>query len=51
MAIGDSAFPQHLWLLKAYKEDKKVDKERYFNKKLCSTQIVTENCYGMPKRR
>ena len=33
VTIGDSAFPQHSWLLKAYKEDTKVDKERYFNKK------------------
>ena len=32
VTIGDSTFPQHSCLLKAYKEDTKVDKERYFNK-------------------
>ena len=51
VTIGDSAFPQHSWFLKAYKEDTKVDKERYFNKKLCSARVVTGNCYGMLKGR
>ena len=51
VTIGDSAFPQHSWLLKAYKEDTKVDKERYFNKRLCSARVVTENCYGMLQGR
>ena len=51
VTIGDSAFPQHSWLLKSYKEDTKVDKEKYFNKKLCSARVVTENCYGMLKGR
>ena len=51
VTIGGSTFPQHSWLLKAHKEDTKVDKERYFNKKLCSARVVTENCYGMLKER
>ena len=51
VTIGDNAFPQHSLFLKAYKEDTKVDKERYFNKKLCSARVVTENCYGILKGR
>ena len=47
MAIGDSTSLQHYWFLKAYKEDTKVDKEIYFNKKLCNAPEVTENCYGI----
>ena len=48
--IGDTAFPQFAWLLKAFPESKDP-KKRYFNVKLCSARVVTENAYGMLKGR
>ena len=51
VTIGDSAFPRHSWLLKSYKEDTRDPQQKYFNKKLCSARVVTENTYGMLKRR
>ena len=48
---GDSAFPRHPWLLKGYNEDTRDPQQRYFNKKLCSARVVTENAYGMLKGR
>ena len=49
VTIGDSAFSQHSWLLKSYKKDTRDPQQEYFNKKLCSARIVTENAYGMFK--
>ena len=46
VTVGDSAFPRHPWLLKCYNEETR-DPQRYFNKKLCSARVVTENAYGM----
>ena len=47
IAIGDSEFPRHSWLLKSYKEDTRDPQQKYFNKKLCSARAVTENAYEM----
>ena len=49
--IGDDAFPRHPWLLKGYPKETKVPQQRHFNKKLCSTRVVTENAYCMLKGR
>ena len=51
VTIGDIAFPKHAWLLKGYNEDTRDPKQRYFNTKLCSARVVTENAYGMLKGR
>ena len=49
--IGDSAFPKHSWLIKAYDEKTKITKEKWFNKYLFKARVVTENAYGMTKGR
>ena len=49
--VGDSAFLARPWLLKAYPDTTKNRKERYFNKKLRSARVVSENAYGMLKGR
>ena len=41
VAIGDTAFPKHTWLLKDYNEDTRDPKQRYFNTRLCSARVVT----------
>ena len=51
VTIGDSAFPKHSWLLKGYNEDTRDPKQRFFNKKLYSARVVTENAYSMLKGR
>lgn len=51
VTIGDSAFPRFPWLLKAYRENTPDEKERYYNTKLHSARVVTENAYGMLKGR
>ena len=48
VTIGDDVFPKYAWLLKGYSED---PKQRYFNTKLCSARVVTENAYSMLKGR
>ena len=50
ITIGDTAFPQFTWLWKAFPESKYLQK-RYLNVKFCSARVVTENAYGMLKRR
>lgn len=50
-SVGDSAFPNHSWLLKPYKEGTRVPRERNFNVRLCSARVVSENAYGMLKGR
>ena len=50
VTIGDTAFSQHEWLLKAFPTTQNV-KKRYFNTKLCGARVVTENAYGMLKGR
>ena len=50
VTIGDTAFPQFAWLLKAFPESKDR-KKRYFNLKLCFARVVTENAYGTVKGR
>ena len=35
VTVGDSAFPQHSWLLKSDEEDTWDPQQKYFNKKLC----------------
>ena len=35
VTIGDSAFPQHVWLIKAYNENIRDNQKKYFNKRLC----------------
>ena len=49
--VGDSAFPNHSWLLKPYKDGTRVPKQRYFNRRLCSARVVSEHAYGMLKGR
>ena len=49
--VGDSAFPSRPWLLKAYPDTAKNQKERYFNRKLRSARVVSEHAYGMLKGR
>jgi len=47
--VGDSAFPNHFWFLKPYKEGTRVTNQRYFNRRLCSARVVSEHAYGMLK--
>ena len=47
--LGDSSFPRLPRLIKSFNENTRDPKERYFNKKLCSARVVTENAYGMLK--
>ena len=51
VTIGDRAFPRHPWLLKGYNEGTTDPQQKYFNKKLCSARVVTENAFGMLKGR
>ena len=47
--VADSAFPARSWLLKAYPDTTKNQKEKYFNIKLRSARVVSEHAYGMLK--
>jgi hypothetical protein len=38
--VGDSAFPAHSWLLKAYPDTTKDKKEKYFNIELRLARVV-----------
>ena len=49
--IGDIAFARHSRLLKGYNKNSTDQQPRYFDKKLCSARVVTENAYGMLKGR
>ena len=49
--VGDSAFPARSWLLKAYPDTTKDQKEKYFNIKLRPAHVVSEHAYGMLKGR
>ena len=49
--VGDSVFNTHSWHLKPYREGKRVPKQRYFNRRLCSARVVSQNAYGMLKGR
>ena len=51
VTVGDSAFPRHPWLIKAYNKETEDPQQKYFNKKLRSARVVTENAYGMLKGR
>ena len=51
VAIGDSAFPKHSWLIKAYDEKTADMQEKYFNKYFCKARVVTENAYGWDAQR
>ena len=47
--IGDSAFPRFSGILKSF--NRMIDpKERYYNLKLGSVRVLTENAYSMLKR-
>ena len=50
VTIGDTAFSQHEWLVKAFPNARDV-KKRLYNTKLCGARVVTENAYGMLKGR
>ena len=50
VTVGDTAFPQFAWLVKAF-PDTRDPKKRFFNTKLCGARVVTENAYGMLKGR
>ena len=45
--IGHTAFPRLDWLLKCFNENTCDLKEWYYNKRLCSARVVTQNAYGM----
>ena len=47
VTIGDTAFPRVEWLLKCFIESTHDLNGRYYNKKLCSARVVTENAYDM----
>ena len=49
VTIGDSAFLQFAWLIKAYKKNTRENQNKYFNKRLFGVRVVTENAYGMLK--
>ena len=49
--IGDIAFPRHSRPLKRYNKNSTDQQPHYFEKKLCSARVVTENAYGMLKGR
>ena len=51
VTIGDSAFPQFAWLIKAYNENTRDNQKKYFNKRLCGARVVAGNAYGMLKGR
>ena len=51
VTIGESAFPQLVWLIKAYIENTRDNQKKYFNKRLCGARVVTENTYGLLKGR
>lgn len=51
VTIGDSAFPQFAWLVKAFANNTGDVKKRFYNTKLCGARVVTENAYGMMKGR
>ena len=49
--ITNGAFSRLQWLVKGYNENTRDEKERYFNKKLSSARVATDNAYGMLKGR
>ena len=49
VTIGDNAFPKFTWVLKNYNEKTIDPQQRYFNKKLFSARVVTENAYDTLK--
>ena len=51
VTIGDSAFPQFAWLIKAYNENTRDNLKKYFNKRLHGARVVTGNAYDMLKAR
>ena len=51
VTVGDTAFPNTCWIMKAYQNETRVHKERYFNKRLCSARVVSEHAFGMLKGR
>ena len=51
VTIGDSAFPRFSCLLKNFNRNTNDERERYYNIKMNSVRVVTENCYGMLKSR
>ena len=51
VTVGDSAFPQFPWLIKGYDEKTRDQAQRFYNIRLRSARVVTENCYGMCKGR
>ena len=51
VAVGDSAFPSRVWLMKAFPDTTGDPAEINFNKKLRSARVVSEHAYGMLKGR
>ena len=51
VTVGDSAFPRFSWLLTNFNCDTNDEWKRYYNIKMNSARVVTENCYGMLKSR
>ena len=49
--VGDNVFSKFAWVLKAYDDKTKDPQQRYFNKRMRSARIVTENAYGMLEDR
>ena len=40
VTIGDSAFPSFSWLIKCCNENTRDPQQRYFNKMLCSAELI-----------
>ena len=51
VAIGESALLKFSWLLKNFNCNTNDERKRYYNIKMNSARIVTENSYGMLQSR
>ena len=51
VTVGDRAFSRFSWLIKRYNENTRDKEQRYINKRLRGTRVVTENAYGILKGR
>ena len=51
ITVGNNAFPRHSWLLKAFTDGVRDEKQCFYDVKLRRARVVTENSYGMLKGR
>ena len=40
VTVGDSAFPQYSWLVKAYNENTRDKQQKYFNKRMRGARVL-----------